>query len=112
MLHTFAFGNDMAVQYLYLGGSTTVFMCSDCLYGLLTCSTRVVVLVWLSCDFQDTHTTDERRDLRDRLTESERSMRVMRQRELRALERCDSLQKGITTLHAKMDETQVSTRQR
>ncbi|CAM9145127.1 unnamed protein product [Ectocarpus sp. 4 AP-2014] len=50
--------------------------------------------------------SDELRELRDRLAESERSVRVMKQRETRALERCASMQEECAEVQAKADETQ------
>ncbi|CAM9146579.1 unnamed protein product [Ectocarpus fasciculatus] len=50
--------------------------------------------------------SDELRGLRDRLAESERSVRVMKQREARALERCASMEKECAEVQAKADETQ------
>ncbi|CAB1118118.1 unnamed protein product [Ectocarpus sp. CCAP 1310/34] len=50
--------------------------------------------------------SDELRELRDRLAESERSVRVMKQREARALERCASMEKECAEVQAKADETQ------
>ncbi|CAM9404192.1 unnamed protein product, partial [Hapterophycus canaliculatus] len=51
-------------------------------------------------------TADELRGLRDRLAESERSARVMRQREARVLERCAAMEKECAEVQAKVDETQ------
>lgn len=54
-----------------------------------------------------TPTVDENRDLRARLAESERSVRVMKQRETRALERCTNIETECAEVQAKWDETQV-----
>lgn len=51
--------------------------------------------------------SDELREMRDRLAEAERSVRVMKQREARALERCASMEKECAGVQAKADETQV-----
>ncbi|CAM9374864.1 unnamed protein product [Scytosiphon promiscuus] len=56
----------------------------------------------------DPAAADEVRDLRDRLAESERSARVMRQREARVLERCAEVEKECAELRAKGDEAQES----
>lgn len=51
--------------------------------------------------------SDELQDLRDRLAESERIGRVMRQREARAFERCKEMEKQSRAIQTKLDETQV-----
>lgn len=48
--------------------------------------------------------------MRDRLAESVRSVRVLRQREARVLERCADVEKEHAIIQAKLDETQVETR--
>lgn len=57
---------------------------------------------------QTTPTLDENRDLRARLAESERGVRVMKQRETRALERCANIEAECAEVRAKSDETQVN----
>eukprot|EP00904_Undaria_pinnatifida_P009250 jgi/Undpi1/5455/HiC_scaffold_2.g00734.m1 len=56
----------------------------------------------------DPHTSDELQHLRDRLAESERSVRVMRLREARALERFTDMEKGCADANAKAEQTQDS----
>ncbi len=55
----------------------------------------------------DTAASDELRDLRSRLAESERSVSVMTQRERRAQERCANMEEQCIEIQAKADETQV-----
>lgn len=62
------------------------------------------------CTFQDVH-SDELQQLRDRLAESDRSLRILRQREARAQERCANIQQERDDIQAKMDSTQVRIRE-
>lgn len=60
----------------------------------------------------DNAAAEEIRDLRDRLAESERSVRVMRQREARVLERCAQMEKECAEVQAKVEETKVEKRKK
>lgn len=55
----------------------------------------------------NTPASEEIRDLRARLAESERSVIVMTRRERRALERCANMEHQCAEIQAKADETQV-----
>lgn len=61
----------------------------------------------LDLSVKATPTLDENRDLRARLTELERSVRVIKQRETRALEMCSNVERESAEVQAKLDETQV-----
>lgn len=54
-----------------------------------------------------TPTLDENLDLRTQLAESERSVRVMKRRETKALERCADIERECAEVQANLDETQV-----
>lgn len=56
---------------------------------------------------KDTATSDELRDLRARLAESERSVIVLKQRERMAQQRCANMEEQCVEIQAKADETQV-----
>lgn len=61
----------------------------------------------LDLSVKDTPASEEIRDLRARLAESERSVIIMTQRERRALERCANMEHQCAEIQAKANDTQV-----
>lgn len=66
------------------------------------------MLVFIWGLVQEAHISDELGSLRDALAESERSVRVMKAREARALERCADMERNSGELQEKMSETEVN----